>query len=75
MEMLKDQGYRCALSGMELTPSNVSLDHIKPLDSGGTHTMNNVHLVTKEVNRMKSTMSMDEFVGICRCIAETRGDM
>lgn len=64
--LLHQQDYRCALTGTKLTPSNFALDHIVPIAHGGTFTIDNCQLVTKEVNRAKHTMGQDEFVAMCR---------
>lgn len=65
-EMLEKQGYRCALSGRELTPDNCTLDHIIPVTEGGEHALSNVQLVTAEVNAAKGSMSNDAFKAMCR---------
>jgi len=71
--LLLKQEQRCAISGVELTTDNVSLDHIVPLSQGGEHIMPNVHLVHKIVNRMKGTMTHDEMLDWCRKIAQWNG--
>jgi 5-methylcytosine-specific restriction endonuclease McrA len=63
--LLDTQGFRCALSGRPLTPSNCSLDHIIPLSRGGAHTLDNVQIVRDEVNRAKGQMTDDELFGLC----------
>lgn len=68
--LLLKQEQRCAISGAELTTDNVSLDHIVPLSQGGEHTMSNVQLVHKIVNRMKGTMRHDEMLDWCRKISQ-----
>lgn len=68
-EILETQGYKCALSGDELTPDACSLDHKQPLSKGGSHTIDNVQLVTPEINRMKGSMTMDEFILMCMKVA------
>lgn len=64
--LLEKQGHKCALTGRALTPENCCLDHINPRSMGGEHVIENVHLVVPEANRAKGTMSMDEFIGLCR---------
>lgn len=66
-------GFRCAMSGLELDPDNASLDHIKPLSRGGTHTLDNVHVIHSTVNRMKGEMDQAEFVRWCKLIAQWNG--
>jgi len=65
LELIKAQDYRCALSGVELTPETAQLDHKQPMSAGGKHELGNVWFVHKDVNRAKSTMTVDEFVQMC----------
>jgi 5-methylcytosine-specific restriction endonuclease McrA len=68
--LIKDQGYLCALSGRPLTPETASLDHIMPLGRGGEHSLANVWVVDHQVNIAKGTMTVDEFVLMCRDVVE-----
>lgn len=71
------QGARCALSGIPLTfdhgdgatagPGNASLDRI---DNSKGYIAGNVHLVTKDVNMGKQTLSSEAFIAMCRAVAE-----
>lgn len=70
LSLLEKQEYKCAYSGLELTPDNISADHFIPVSRGGHHTIDNIRLVTGEVNRAKGTMSFDEFVKMCKAVAE-----
>jgi 5-methylcytosine-specific restriction endonuclease McrA len=63
---LNEQNFRCAYTGDELTPKNVSADHLAPISRGGSHALDNIRLVTMEVNAAKGTLSLDEFVALCR---------
>lgn len=69
---LAKQQYRCHLSGVLLDVDDASLDHIVPLSRGGTHTIDNIAIVHAAINRMKGTMSEDEFIGWCRKVVEWR---
>ena len=69
MELIERQKFRCALSGRELTPETASLDHILPLSRGGTHDISNLCVVHHHVNAAKGTMTVDEFVAMCREVA------
>ena len=71
--ILERQGYRCALSGEELTPETCSLDHIVPLSKGGKHALENIHLITNELNRMKGQMTLHEFRLMCAKVATWGG--
>ena len=66
---LEEQEFRCVYSGQELTPDSCSLDHITPLSKGGLHVIDNIQFVCPMINRMKNTMSSEEFIAICRMVA------
>jgi 5-methylcytosine-specific restriction endonuclease McrA len=70
IDLLKRQGYRCAISGRQLTPETASLDHIVPLGRGGEHGIANVCIVDHRVNIAKGTMTLEEFVSLCRDVVE-----
>jgi 5-methylcytosine-specific restriction endonuclease McrA len=67
--LLKLQKYRCALSGLKLTPEKTSLDHKVPVTRGGNHDQGNVWLVHADVNRAKGTLTVEEFVRLCERVA------
>lgn len=69
-ELVEWQGYRCALSGVDLTPDIAEADHIKPLSKGGQHIFSNVQIVHQDVNRMKGTLGQDEFIRWCKAVAD-----
>ena len=69
MEMIEEQNFRCALSDRKLTPETASLDHIIPLSRGGTHEIDNLWVVEHLVNSAKGTMTVDEFIAMCRDVA------
>jgi len=60
------QGFRCAMTGLELTPEDANLDHVVPIAAGGKHVMQNVQVVHKVINQMKSTLPKDAFIEWCR---------
>lgn len=68
--LLEAQGFKCALTGRDLNPDNASLDHIQPLSRGGANIMENVQIVLCAVNQAKGTMTNDEFIAICRAVAD-----
>lgn len=64
--ILEDQGYKCYLTGLELTPDTSTLDHIIPVSKGGHPTdARNGGFLHATVNKMKGSMSVDEFVEWC----------
>jgi hypothetical protein len=66
LEMLETQEYRCAITGRPLTPETTALDHIVPMSRGGEHRTENVWAVHAHVNAAKGTLSMEEFLAVCR---------
>lgn len=70
LNIIEGQQYKCALSGRKLTPETASVDHIVPLSKGGTHDISNIWVVDHRVNIAKGTMSVEEFVTMCREIAK-----
>ena len=72
-QLIAKQEYRCALSGVTLTPDTAALDHVIPYSEGGKHTRDNVQWVHEEVNRMKGQMSTREFKEWCRRVAGWTG--
>lgn len=64
-ELLKAQGFKCALSGQRLTPDSMALDHIVAVKDGGSDCISNLQWVDARVNRMKGSMSDDELIQIC----------
>jgi len=66
--VLKEQDYRCALTGMPLTcervrgvtsKTNVSIDRIF---AGGVYNRRNIQLVCRAVNSFRGDMTVDEFI-------------
>lgn len=70
LRLLEWQDYRCALTGRSLTPDSASLDHIVPVRDGGEHTIENVQVLHKEVNRAKSTLTHEQFIQMCREVVD-----
>jgi len=69
IKLINEQEFRCALSGVELEPSDATLDHIVPVSNGGDHSIDNLQVVNDTVNRMKGTLSNDDFIMWCRKVA------
>ena len=64
-KLLADQGYKCALSGRQMTAKTASLDHKHPISRGGSNEPSNVQFVVDEVNLSKGTMTNEEFIILC----------
>lgn len=67
--LLESQQYKCALTGMDLTPETASLDHKIPVGRGGPHEIGNLWILHHNVNAAKGTMTPEEFVDLCRKVA------
>lgn len=72
-QLVEAQEFRCALSGVELTPEVAEADHIDPLCNGGTNTMENMQIVHATINTMKGTLTQEEFIGWCKRVAGWTG--
>ena len=73
-KLVDRQGYKCSLSGAELSPSVAELDHVVSVADGGWHGVDNLQVLHKVVNRMKGTMGNDEFIQWCRLVADHAED-
>jgi 5-methylcytosine-specific restriction endonuclease McrA len=69
MAMIKGQGYKCAITGVELDHKTATVDHTVPLKYGGANCLSNVQVIHDAINRMKGTLSMDEFTYWCGMVA------
>ncbi len=70
MSLAERQGFRCALSGVAITPGSAALDHKVPVSDGGSHDLDNVQWVDRQVNVMKGQISQGEFILLCRRVAD-----
>jgi DNA-binding CsgD family transcriptional regulator len=70
MALIEQQEYRCALTGLSLTPKVAELDHIVPRSKGGTDEITNLQWLHKRANRMKGTMDNELFIETCKLIAQ-----
>lgn len=73
MAMIKAQGYRCLYSGRDLTPERASVDHITPVSRGGTSGAMNLAIVDMDVNTAKASMTIAEFLAVCRDVVRRFG--
>jgi 5-methylcytosine-specific restriction endonuclease McrA len=68
-DLFEAQQRTCAYTGEVLIPGiNASLDHKIPTSRGGTNDRENLQWVTARVNSMKSDLTHEEFVALCRHI-------
>jgi DNA-binding CsgD family transcriptional regulator len=69
MRLIEKQNYKCALSGVDLTPKVAEVDHIIPRSKGGSDHISNLQWVHKRINRMKGAMSNQTFIQTCKLVA------
>ena len=67
--LIEMQGYKCALTGVKLTPKTAELDHKTPLSEGGTNDLDNLQWVERSVNRAKGTLTNEEFIEVCKRVS------
>jgi hypothetical protein len=73
-QLIAVQEYKCAATGVELTPAKASLDHKTARSRGGTNDPNNLHIVHQAVNQAKGQMNWGEFVAMCHAVARVHAD-
>lgn len=74
-DLMEEQNFRCALTGWSIEfpesghpqKAPASLDRI---DSKKDYTKDNTQLVTRQVNMMKQQYSQDDFISVCKAVAE-----
>ena len=71
---LQQQEFKCALTGLPLTPQTAWLDHIDAKAVGGCDDRDNVQIVLATVNRAKTTMTQSQFVAMCHAVARHCAD-
>lgn len=73
-ELVERQQFKCALTGIEITPKRSSLDHRDPRSLGGTDDVDNLQVVLPMINRAKTNMSERQFVSMCHAVARHSPD-
>lgn len=69
LTLFEKQEKRCAISGQQLMFGlNASLDHKLATSRGGTHDLQNLQWVTKQVNEAKNSHSETELIEMCYAI-------
>jgi len=71
---IRENGFRCALSGWEISPECFELDHIVSMNDGGTDDVSNLQAVHPLVNRAKGTMGNQQFIDMCKSVAMYAGN-
>ena len=75
LDLLERQEYRCAITGWALTPQTASIDHVVPLSAGGDHCIANAQIVELRINQMKGTLTMREFLDICKAVVANASNL
>ena len=59
---------RCYLTGrhINIKKDDFQLDHIIPVSRGGTNELSNMGITIPQVNQMKSDLTVDELLGLCK---------
>lgn len=55
-------GGRCALCGRKITLSEMTLDHIVPLDRGGEDSVRNLQCACRVCNQFKANIKPEDFM-------------
>ena len=66
----KEQLGFCNLTGEKLNRHNSNVDHILPVAKGGSFDIDNLQWISKEVNRIKGTLTKEELLDICTKLLE-----
>lgn len=67
---------KCYLSGQPIDlyeTKSYSVDHIIPASKGGNNTIENAGLISSSINKMKSDITVDEFLEKCIQVLEYNG--
>ena len=66
--LAKKQKLCCAISGIKLNNSNLSVDHKLAFVNGGKNEIENLQLVDKRINWMKHALPTNEFLELIKTI-------
>jgi predicted transcriptional regulator len=67
---------KCYLTGRNVEiekPRTYHFDHILPRSRGGTNTLENLGICTREANQAKCDLTVPEFIQLCRDVLEHHG--
>ncbi len=67
--LLKKQENKCALSGIEFEDYGNNICSLDRIDSNKGYSKDNIQLVTKSINVMKSNLEIEEFISNCISVA------
>lgn len=66
----------CYLTGDALNlanPAEYEFDHVVPRSKGGTNDLSNLGVASREANRAKGALSLDDFISLCEKVARNFG--
>ena len=69
----QQQGGRCGLTGQLMDIATANIDHIIPTSRGGSNELSNLRWTTKAANQAKGNLLDEEFLALCRQVAEHIG--
>lgn len=69
-ELLESQERKCALSGIQLHPESMELDHKLARSYGGGDSVENLHWLDNRIHKMKGVLSDQEFIVLCCRVAD-----
>lgn len=73
-DLMVQQGYRCALSGVPIRFGlNASIDHILPKSLGGQDTLDNYRWVHTRVNQLRGNLTDAELYDLCYRVVNSLG--
>lgn len=68
--------FTCVYTGDTLDwkdPAGFQWDHIIPKSKGGEDTLENLQIISTDANQAKGSMTHDEFIELCKKVAERHG--
>lgn len=68
LKAIKD--FVCYYTGVQLKHTDFSVDHKQPLNRGGTNTLDNLCICTKQINTTKGTMTEKEFKSLLKFLSK-----
>ena len=68
VKLMRRQGGRCAISGMELTENQASIERL--YGTPGNYENGSVRIVMRDIKRLKRDMPDEKFLRICKAVAK-----
>lgn len=68
---------KCYLTGEDIDiyqPRTYQFDHIIPRSRGGSNTLDNLQICTRQANLAKNDMTPDEFINFCKKVVQHNSD-